>query len=1306
MIDMKKYSKYIAFTFILIACAFFISSVDAATFSVTGTPTQFGWHSGTPEDGTTVEKNTGAVVYYPATIGGVTAFCLDWSKPAPPSGTSMLNSSSLDDAVAAVIYEGLYVGNYSKQAIQLAVYKAIGTTNSNLPNVFNNVKASQYHKSAFSGISQAQLESYKTEANSLISAVNSKGYKSSLFNGSSNATIQIANQNNGQVELNGYMYIGPIQVKTDSGNPITFTLNNSAYGLVSSIGGTKFLTQVSSNQQIWLKVPSDKASGSCKVTFYTRSTVVNKYMYTASSGNYQRFGVVTTAQNEINVTYNFEWQSKYKIKVIKKDKNSGSLLSGAEIKITKGSQSYTKVTGSNGEVIFEGLDEGTWNVEEVKAPNDYKKSDEKKTVTLSGSSKDAKQVVFYNEKEELGRISVKKYIEYSNGKTISANSGVSFQVVTQLNQLVGEPFSLNNGVATTPYLRKGTYFLIESSVNTNVMYKSDQKIQFTIGDEDVNRTSPRVIENYFVNKGVMGEVEVYKYYTTDKGQFPLQGVKFYVYKSSPLGSSQDELIGTITTNSTGKASISDLENGDYYVVEDPSTVPEGFIPDTTKKFFTITDTNKKPAQIKVENKVKKGTLRIIKISNDGTKVPIKDVVFDIYKSDKKTIVAKDIKTDANGIASVELIYGKYWIKEVSAPKYVIMNADLTSVEINDDTLNSAKVYETTLENGLVSKAIKLYKVDNEKNPISGVKFALYTDAEEKNKVAEATTDANGLALFNNLKVGTYYYKELVAPDGYITTKISEMKPISITDANYIYEETIENTPILGKLKIHKIDEEKKSVEGAKFEIKDKDGKVVDTLTTDKDGIAISKDLRKGNYTIEEVYVPEGYVLLKESITFTINTNKEVVEREIENRFNKGRVIVKKIDSDTKEFIDGAVFEIYKVDESGKETQVDKITQYNTQGVGESGELKNGKYYLIETKAPDGAIIDKTKYEFEVTEKVKEFTFTVENKLIKGKIALIKTDDSGKTIEGVKFQILASDKTTVVDEVVTNEEGKAYSKDLKQGTYYVKETWAPEMYLPVIDLVKCEIKEDKQVITLQNEIINKKITGGIKITKNDDAKKPVSGVTFAIYKEGGISPVKTITTNEQGVALANDLVLGKYYFIETSVPDHIYIMKDQVTFEITQVGQLVEKTIVNDRVKGKLVITKTNSENGTAIEGVTFAIYDSNKNQIGTISTDLDGIATTENLKDKDGNVIPLYVGTYYYAEVSAPSRFFFDSSMKSFAIIKGLETVNVTVENTPYRLPQTGGFISTDGMIILIVSIVSIAGYITGNLIINRRRFY
>ena len=117
------------------------------------------------------------------------------------------------------------------------------------------------------------------------------------------------------------------------------------------------------------------------------------------------------------------------------------------------------------------------------------------------------------------------------------------------------------------------------------------------------------------------------------------------------------------------------------------------------------------------------------------------------------------------------------------------------------------------------------------------------------------------------------------------------------------------------------------------------------------------------------------------------------------------------------------------------------------------QLKNGKYYLIETVAPEGAILDSKKYEFEISDTNKVFEITVENKIKKGKIVLLKRDDLGNPISGVKFQILASNKSTVIEELVTDSTGTATSSRIKVGTYYVKETYTPELFMPLIDLIK-------------------------------------------------------------------------------------------------------------------------------------------------------------------------------------------------------------------------------------------------------------
>lgn len=1481
MQNLKKYTKYISLALIFVFCVMLFASINAATISSNGSPIQYGWYSTAPKTQQEANNATYGVFYYPATINGNQAFCMDWAKKFPSSGTSLSQAGTLPANITKVIYEGLK-GGYSKPAIQLAVFLQAGDTSSSMPSMYSRIVSGKYGKSSASLISASQLSSYKSEVNSIVNAARNSTAK--IGSSSGNVSISVSKASGYDVKKSGdYYYEGPVNVSSNSGNPITVKLSNSTFGLVPSVGATTNITKISGSgtTQVYLKFPANyTASNSCTATFYTNtSTVVNGYIYSTGNSSYQRFAVITYDSSSTSETFTFSWKFQYKLRVIKKDANTGKVLSGATFELynSAGTKVDTKVSDANGEVLFTKLDAGTYTVKEVAAPSGYNITTQSQRVTLGGEPSTVKVIEFKDEetkrsvivykrdaansmplsgaiielynsnkvymreattgsdgtvtfsnldpgvyyvrekqappgyiitdtsyvqvdvrsksstatfydKKPQGRISIAKYMQSRTNKQAVGSGEATFGIFKSSTATqVGQISTDGRGIATSGNLDVGSYYLQESTVNNNIMKINTEKVYFNITETD---TPERIINlGEFINEARMGDIEIYKYYLENGTKQPLMGAKFQIYDSA------GGIVATVTTNVKGKAYVEDLDDGVYSYRE--IEVPDGYILDSSVRTFNISRTNKH-IYVEVENKVKYGTLNIIKISNDGKEVPLKDVVFNVLASNKSTVVAT-IKTDANGKASAQLKYGTYYLREVSAPKTVILKNTDQRVVIGE-TAGAKIVYDLTIKNDIISKGIKLYKVDNENMPISGVRFALYSDAEGQNQVATATTDVNGLAVFNNLEVGTYYYKELAAPDGFITTKISEMKPIKINDSNPLYEETIVNSPIMGQVKVHKIDEEGNTVAGAEFDIKDSNGKVVAHIVTDKNGVATSPKLRKGNYTLVETKVPTGYIILKEPTAFTINTNNEIVEKEIVNKFNRGKVKIKKVDADTKEFIDGAVFEIYQVQKDGKGKLVDTIRKYSKEGVGTSQELKNGKYYLIETVAPYGALIDNTKYEFEVTDTEKEFSFTIENKVRKGKIALIKNDnygepapyvefqilaenkttivetlktdekglatskalvvgkyyvkessapaqyipvdkliecnitedgqiitlkdeivnkrvpvgkialvktsDAGNVIEGAKFQILASDKKTVIEELVTDKEGKATSKDMRTGTYYVRETWAPEIYQPISDLIKVEIKEDKQVITLQNEIVNKKITGGIKIIKKNDAGTPVEGVKFAVYKEGSTNPVTTVTTNSQGVALVNDLLLGKYYFVETYVPDTIYIKTEQVPFEVTYVGELVERTVTNERVKGKLIINKINSENGTPIEGVTFKVYDSNKNALGLITTNLDGIATTDDLKDANGNVIPLYSGTYYYAEISAPSRFFFDDTMHPFAIAKGAETVTVNVENTPFKLPQTGGFLSTDATIILIVSIVSIAGYIFGNIMINRRRFW
>lgn len=1293
MLNFKKKLKII--TFILMICFGAVSMVDAKSvpYSRGNTMVQFGWDRQTPEDGSTIKENTGGAIYYSsARIDGKQAFCMDYLKSVP-TGSSIEEVGDLTTRQLAVLYEGRKMGD--SDATQLAFWRACSGINYR-----TQIKATKYFKDGTVKITSSKLNELFNKADAIYNAA--QNYSSSDFSSNDEKLeITIDNSQISKQIRGDYAYIGPLKVTTNSDKKITTEIVDNAGGfvLVGSVGSTSSINTVPSNGMVYLKVPLSYGSGEQKVRFmcsYSKTQVTGK-IYSAGYG--QRLATIQTGAvpYEAKKSVTFKWKLKGDIKIVKLDESNSKPLSGATFTLYDSSKKeiQTKVTDSNGKIEFTDLEFGTYYIKEISAPHGYimlHNSFEK--VDLSSGDK----TITVQNRPIRGKVKITKYVEYDgilSGKEPVEAGDVRFGIFTSSGHKVGEMTTTSGGVAVSDYLSIGDYYLKEISINSNYMLMNPKNIPFSITESDNNKT---IDLGDFVNDGITGNLEIYKY-TTENGQnIPIQGAKFEIYSGS--SSSNATLIDTITTNAGGKAYIEGLKDGEYLYRE--ISVPNGYKLDDSYKSFSVTKTNKQ-IKVSVYNEILYGKLSIVKTNKKDSK-PIEGVVFDIYASNKTTKVAT-VTTDSNGNANVSLKYGTYYVKEVKAPSNIIMDTKEHKIIIGEG--QDAKLEHTlNITNDSIDLGIKLYKVDNENKPISGVRFAIFSDSEGKNQVTTVTTNEFGLALVQDLQEGTYYYKELSAPDGYITTKISEMKPINI---NYqtlpIYEETIVNEPILGQVKVHKIDEENKVIEGAEFDIKDSNGNVVGHLVTDKEGNATSGKLRKGNYTLVETKVPAGYILKKDAVSFTINKNDEVVPVTIVNDYNKGKAKIKKVDADTKKFIDGAVFEIYKIEADGQEKLVDTIRKYDANGVGTSQELKNGKYYLIETVAPQGAIIDFKKYEFEIKDDQKVFEITIENKIKKGQIALIKNDDKGTPIAGVKFEILSADKKTVIQELTTNETGNAISSKIKVGTYYVRETYTPELYVPLINLIEVEIKEDNQVITLKNEIINKRITGGIKVIKKDDAGTPIAGVEFAVYKEGAALPTTTITTNSQGIAMYTDLEIGKYYFVETKVPDNLYINTEKISFEITQLGQLFEKTVVNERVKGKLVITKTNSENGTAIEGVTFEIYDSNKNVIGSIYTDANGIATTENLKDKNGNVVTLYAGTYYYAETAAPTRFYFDNTLQSFTIAKGNETININVENIPFKIPQTGGFMGTDTMIVTIVSIVSIAGYIFGNIMINRRRF-
>ncbi len=285
--------------------------------------------------------------------------------------------------------------------------------------------------------------------------------------------------------------------------------------------------------------------------------------------------------------------------------------------------------------------------------------------------------------------------------------------------------------------------------------------------------------------------------------------------------------------------------------------------------------------ISLEIKANTCSLEIQKIDSQ-TKKPLENVTFEI-RDEKQNKLGEGI-TNQNGIIRLDGIYPQtVTIKEIKVPEPYILSKEEKQV-----TLQWGKLESVTFENERKKGDLKIIKVDAENNEITlkNVEFKLF---DSKGKLVQTlVTNEKGEAHANNLEIGTYTLKETKTNDNYVLNEKEITVEIKYGEVTTL---KLENERIKGKIKIIKISEDDNlrngrlqgsPIEGVIFQILDENKKVVQTLITNEEGIAISKELEKGIYTIREVKTHYDYEMTNEEFEVEIIEHESTKEITITN----------------------------------------------------------------------------------------------------------------------------------------------------------------------------------------------------------------------------------------------------------------------------------------------------------------------------------------------------------------------------------------------------------------------------------------
>lgn len=640
-------------------------------------------------------------------------------------------------------------------------------------------------------------------------------------------------------------------------------------------------------------------------------------------------------------------------------------------------------------------------------------------------------------------------------------------------------------------LPEGNYEWREISTADGYMISSKKAITVT---------ADKTAKTEFINKASApdkGKITIHKRDAETRAD--LAGAKFEVaaaediyvgngYCIYPKGT----VIDTITTGTDGIAETTKAIYKGYSYTVTEIEAPKGYsISDEPTQTIKLVE---QQAEFVVDFDNKQNTIPFEITKTDiSTGELIPDCTFEILNENKEQVITGT--TDENGIAKFQLAIGKYFYREISAPDIYEIDDTPYPFEIteNDD------IVKAEMTNKKKSGSIKVTKTTTGNLNIEGIKF-FATGISDTNKDLkfEATTNENGVAMFDKLVIGKYVITEdgSTVPAAYLTADEQEVT----VEYNETAEVAFENIEKTGEIKVTKTTVGNINVSGITFNLRgtSDSGRDIDIpAVTDENGVAIFSEIPIGTYTIyeDEKTVPTAYLVADpQNVTVTYAETKEVP---IENKEKTGSITVHKTTEGQKN-IEGIKFYLRGTSDSGRAIDIPATTDKD--GIAKFDGVPIGTYMVIEDEetVPYGYLVaDEKEVKVEYAQTIDE---TILNNEQTGTVKVHKKTADMTNVEGIRFILSGISDTgrEIRIEATTDKDGLAKFEGVPVGTYTITEdgSTVPYGYL---------VADSKQVTvayaqTVDTDMVNEKApdTPNTGVTDNDsDGSKALCSVAIIL-----------------------------------------------------------------------------------------------------------------------------------------------------------------------------------------------------------------